>query len=424
MAFIYGLFDPRQPFDLHECRYVGQTLQTLAERLDGHIKEAKGSRHRRWVLNWIRSLLNDGIVPTIIPLEEIDAATLVPGDGGEDQLDHAERTWIARGRREGWQLTNLNDGGRGNRGFIPTEESRKKMSISQRRALERDPTIVLRRQAATKETRQSNPQIAEQQGAKMREWLLNHPEHPLKILDYLAANPGSLEARNASIRAAWDAMDRSPTNCECGAGPFMGAIGLMRHSLSMHAGNPKFEEPLMCDRCGSGPFRGTHGLGVHQGYCGDDTPTACPDCEEGPFVGSAGLAAHRSNKHTDGRRDPLMCECGDGPFVGVHGLMTHIGQAHVDKPLLWCECGAGPFLGAHGLSGHRRYCGVTELLPCPECNGGPFLGLDGLTSHRAKKHAEGFQVPLMCDCGAGPFKGLHGLHGHQARYCSMRPQTT
>ena len=48
----------------------------------------------------------------------------------EKNWEKWEIYWIAKMREEGWTLTNLTESGDGNNGFRPTEETRKKMSIS------------------------------------------------------------------------------------------------------------------------------------------------------------------------------------------------------------------------------------------------------------------------------------------------------
>jgi hypothetical protein len=125
MPIIYGLFDPRDAVDLQDCRYVGQTIHTANERLAEHLTTAS-SGTRRHVYNWIRKVRRACETPTIIVIEDID------DDVHDDVLgilvDDAERDWIAIGRQLGWKLTNQNDGGRGNRGYKHTAETKAKIS--------------------------------------------------------------------------------------------------------------------------------------------------------------------------------------------------------------------------------------------------------------------------------------------------------
>lgn len=119
---IYGLFDPRHPLEPSYCRYVGQTINEVTQRLRDHIAEAQRSTSRRWVLRWIRKLLREEVVPVVQVLEFVqDSDPLVFAV----LIDEAEQRWIAKGRIEGWRLTNHSGGGRGNRGYVFTPEQRK-----------------------------------------------------------------------------------------------------------------------------------------------------------------------------------------------------------------------------------------------------------------------------------------------------------
>lgn len=96
-VFIYGLVDPRSQM----IRYVGKA-NNVWQRLARHLEPrqlADGS-HRA---NWLRSLVNQGLVPDVVILEEVD----------EDQWQERERAWIAHYRDAGFDLTNGTDGGDG-----------------------------------------------------------------------------------------------------------------------------------------------------------------------------------------------------------------------------------------------------------------------------------------------------------------------
>jgi hypothetical protein len=99
MAIIYGLYDPRKPIELENCRYIGQTVSPLSEHLVDHLSSAKtlknAGRDR-----WIRALLADGVIPTIAAIEEI----------ANDLTHEVEWDWIKRGFAEGWDLTNEGTG--------------------------------------------------------------------------------------------------------------------------------------------------------------------------------------------------------------------------------------------------------------------------------------------------------------------------
>lgn len=103
-AYIYKLQDPSM---VSKSYYIGQTRNTIKERLRGHIKEAKRKRikdtqqrHR----NWLRSLLNRNIIPEVIVLEEFDFVT-------QEEIDAAEKWYIKFFKHMGITLTNGTDGG-------------------------------------------------------------------------------------------------------------------------------------------------------------------------------------------------------------------------------------------------------------------------------------------------------------------------
>lgn len=115
---VYGLVDPRNG----RVRYVGWT--TDAEyRLKAHILESEeGTTHK---CQWIRSLLENGLVPELKILEQ--------GEG--DTWSESERWWIKFYREEvGEVLTNATDGGEGSPGRVISEETRRKMSESKQSA--------------------------------------------------------------------------------------------------------------------------------------------------------------------------------------------------------------------------------------------------------------------------------------------------
>ena len=120
MAVIYGLFDPRRPLHLWEVRYIGQTTMHPEERLSAQIGEATRSTPRRPVGKWLRKLTAAGIRPTVVALEADD----------DSEIDAREIAWIAEGRRQGWRLLNVVDGGRGIRGYRHTEETKAQISAS------------------------------------------------------------------------------------------------------------------------------------------------------------------------------------------------------------------------------------------------------------------------------------------------------
>jgi len=134
MNRIYILVDPRTA----SGRYVGITCQTLANRLLGHICDAKG-KCRTYCSRWIRQLQQAGWEPVMILIEET-----------EDRS--RECFWIAHYRQAGLPLTNLTDGGEGTPGSVRTPEMRLQMSLA-RRGRKRPPASEARKAKAAQGNR-------------------------------------------------------------------------------------------------------------------------------------------------------------------------------------------------------------------------------------------------------------------------------
>jgi hypothetical protein len=106
IGVIYGLRDPT----INEIRYVGYTRGDTARRLWWHLHEAqmRNTCHRH---RWLRSLLNQGLKPTIVVLEIV-----------ADDWKLREKYWIAT-------LPNLVNSTEGSEGLInPSLETRAKIS--------------------------------------------------------------------------------------------------------------------------------------------------------------------------------------------------------------------------------------------------------------------------------------------------------
>jgi hypothetical protein len=112
--FVYGLTDPRNGL----IRYIGKTVNGM-KRPRAHGLKLQLDRESTHKANWIRQLQQLGLSYGVIVLETVP----------EDRLSEAEILWIARGRDEGWPLTNLTDGGDGCRA---SEETRSKMSLAKK----------------------------------------------------------------------------------------------------------------------------------------------------------------------------------------------------------------------------------------------------------------------------------------------------
>ena len=94
---IYGLCDPRTK----EIRYVGKSCTGL-KRPKEHLFHYQ-NKIKTYKNCWIRSLLKEGVSPSILVLEECE----------RQLLDEREVFWINHYRRLGYKLTNMTTGGTG-----------------------------------------------------------------------------------------------------------------------------------------------------------------------------------------------------------------------------------------------------------------------------------------------------------------------
>jgi len=92
-VWVYGLCDELGG----EIWYIGKSVNPL-ERWGDHIRDPKDSPRER-----ILRLLKQGQQPVMVILEVSD----------EQHWEEAEKWWIAWGRKEGWSLVNIWDGGQG-----------------------------------------------------------------------------------------------------------------------------------------------------------------------------------------------------------------------------------------------------------------------------------------------------------------------
>ena len=103
-------------------RYVGKT-NNIKRRLCSHINEAKKSKGRRYVLNWIHSLLLLNLKPLIEVIEECTS----------ENWQERERYWVEHYRNLIPNLCNNADGGLGGSGtknFSEEELLKKKQVMS------------------------------------------------------------------------------------------------------------------------------------------------------------------------------------------------------------------------------------------------------------------------------------------------------
>lgn len=103
-VYIYALADK----ETKEYRYVGKTIN-LETRLKNHIKFSSLKKTRKD--NWIQHILNKGNIIEIIILEETT----------EKEWPNREKYWINKLKKDGYDLTNHNNGGLGGGHIIYTK---------------------------------------------------------------------------------------------------------------------------------------------------------------------------------------------------------------------------------------------------------------------------------------------------------------
>lgn len=109
---IYKLIDPKT----NDIRYIGRTVQTLSNRLKKHLK-ADDKSHR---VNWIKSLIKNGLEPKIELICETDSF---------ENCCELEQFYIKKYKKLGFKLVNMTNGGDGSIGFKHSEETIIKLKI-------------------------------------------------------------------------------------------------------------------------------------------------------------------------------------------------------------------------------------------------------------------------------------------------------
>src|SRR5690606_8102528 len=89
---IYGLIDPRN----NHLRYIGRSTKGLKRAHSIHSAKCK---------TWIISLLQKGLVPIPLILEEFEKSNNI-----NEVLNNSEIKWINKAREEGANLTNMTSG--------------------------------------------------------------------------------------------------------------------------------------------------------------------------------------------------------------------------------------------------------------------------------------------------------------------------
>ncbi len=116
MIYIYTLKDPIT----HAIKYIGKTKVSLNKRLKGHIDECllKTKPRKSYKINWIKNLLKQNLKPIIEELDTIES----------EDWEWLEQYWISQFKNWGFKLTNMTDGGEGNKNQIFSEETNIKRS--------------------------------------------------------------------------------------------------------------------------------------------------------------------------------------------------------------------------------------------------------------------------------------------------------
>ena len=113
---IYALIDPRTD----KVRYIGKTQYSPEFRLQQHIVRASNSKFKTHKDNWLRQLLDLGLMPHVEVLDILDDSV---------DWESAEQWYIEEGHLQDWPLTNSTSGGAGWSGHH-SEETKRKMSIT------------------------------------------------------------------------------------------------------------------------------------------------------------------------------------------------------------------------------------------------------------------------------------------------------
>ena len=120
---IYTLCDSGLPGVI---RYVGQTSQSLEERLRDHLKQALKRGKKSHKCDWIRKVYSEGrsVQPGVIAFASTN-----------DEADTLEIQYISKFRSLGFDLTNIALGGSTVRGLKWSEESKKRASVAAKRRI-------------------------------------------------------------------------------------------------------------------------------------------------------------------------------------------------------------------------------------------------------------------------------------------------
>lgn len=107
----------------NEIKYIGKTSKDINVRFKEHLTESKSKKRINKRTNWIKSLLNNNLLP--IP-EILDIVNDI-------EWEFWERHYISLYKSWGFKLTNMTDGGDGQSvGYSPLKETRELMSVNRK----------------------------------------------------------------------------------------------------------------------------------------------------------------------------------------------------------------------------------------------------------------------------------------------------
>ena len=207
-TFIYGLFDPRN----YQLRYVGKA-DNVEKRLSQHIKQVKHRQYKnRYVCNWIRQLLSEGLTPSVEILEEC-----TQGSWKEKEI-----AWITDCKKFGLKLCNLTNGGDGTQGYVFSDETKQKLSD-----MRRGKTTSLKGQSISEEHRDNISKALKGKPSHRKGKTLSD-EHRAKIKNNASHHGQTDEAKKRISEASKNRVVSEETRKKIGASSKGRNVGIKR----------------------------------------------------------------------------------------------------------------------------------------------------------------------------------------------------
>lgn len=126
---IYCLIDPRT----REVRYVGRSSKGL-KRPKIHWMNSTIKNENNHKAKWVRNVISDGFIPEIQILESFDVIT-------NEELNKAEMFWVRKYKDSGFNLVNATEGGGGILGYHHTKENKQRISKNMKGKVKSEETI-------------------------------------------------------------------------------------------------------------------------------------------------------------------------------------------------------------------------------------------------------------------------------------------